>query len=459
MKKQSVHNFAKGLLTLVLMVFAAFSVISLVAPELAESLVAFLGLGGGSTFMVANTTLLASNTRATNEAARPRSATDPGYLDEDVSTFVTMIMPDDFALDTLLREAGQSEKATDLIVHFDEVEFRGHRDQMAAAYVVPGGGAVAFDNISVDNPSLWVPGESIYIPSINGLDSKPLTLRIDAINSNGTLRVTAINTTNNLLPAIANDTPLYRAPTAHGEKKARAANKTLIPGHRFNHCQRHMAQVEEGYIRSMLDTKTGFNFRDQNFIRMYDFRTEIAKASYFGQKYIVRSESEEEDIYYAEGVYHQLTKQLDWTTAGGITNNMWIDWCNTLFADNAGATDRYVMAGRNLIAAISKIPDVQKQLDGRETEIVAGVKLKMVETMFGDLYIKHDKVFDVMGHTDDGVALDLTQIRKRSFMPLTSRQLKLREAGIENTNATLIEEIMCLETRYLATHARIKRTA
>lgn len=463
MKKKNLNTFIKNIAYALLMVFCAFSVTSVLFPEVTESLLAFAGLGGsGIGGASLATSILTANTRATSVAARPRSATDPGHLDEDVSKFVTMIMPDDFALDTLLRAAGQSEKATDLIVNFEEVEFRGHSDQTAAAYVIPGGAtpvAVNYDNITVSNPNLWVKGESIYIPTMTGLNSRPLTLRVDSINTNGTLRVTAINTTGNLLPNIPLNTPIYRGATAHGERKAKAENKTLIPANRFNYCQRFMAQVEEGFIRGMLDTKTGYSFKDQNFIRMYDFRTELAKASYFGQKYITPSTEEGESIYYTDGIYHQLTKQLDWTTAGGIPNNMWIDWCNAIFADNAGAKDRYVMAGRNLIAAISKIPAVEKQLDATSTEIIAGVKLSKIETLFGDLYIKHDKVFDISGHADDGVVLDLTQIRKRQFLPLTSRQLKLREAGIENTNATLIEEIMCFETRYLGTHARIKRTA
>ncbi len=460
MKKQRVTTIAKSIFMMLLMALAAFSVISLVSPELAESLMAFIGLGGGTSFMVANTTLLATNTRASTDAARPRSASDPGHLDEDVSQFVTMIKPDDFALDTLIREVGQSEKATDLIVNFEEVVFRGHSDTMAAGFTASGGSAQSdkFVTITVSNPSLWLKTDTIYVPSIL-VSGKPLQLRVDSKNANGTLVVTSVNSVNNVVPTIANSTPLYRGANSEGEKAAKGHNMTFIPGNRFNYCQRFTAQVDEGYIRSMLDTKSGFNYRDQNFIRMYDFRTSLAKAGYFGHKAIVPSLADGEDVFMTEGIYHQLTKQLDWTTAGGITNNMWIDWTNTLFADNAGSSDRFMFAGRNLMAAIMKIADVQKQQTAENVEIVAGVKLQRVETGFGTIYLKHDKVFDAMGHTDNGVVLDLAQIMKRPFMPLTSRPLKLREAGIENTNATFIEEIMCLETRYLDTHARVVRTA
>jgi hypothetical protein len=278
-------------------------------------------------------------------------------------------------------------------------------------------------------------------------------------NANGTLKVTAINVAGGLVPSIADNAVIKRSANAVGELKARGENKTLVPANRYNLIQRFTAEVSEGYIRSMLDAKTDFSTKDQNYRRMYDIRTGHAKSGYFGTRAVVYSQAEKENVQYQQGIYHQLTKNLDWTSAGGITNNLWIDWCNLLFADNSGSSDRYVFAGRNLIAAISKIPSVEKQLDANQVEIVAGVKLSKVDTMFGTLYIKHDKVFDLMGHENNGVALDLEYIIKRPFMPLTSRELDLRKAGISNENATFIEEMYCLETRYLDAHAKIRMTS
>lgn len=460
MKKQTFLRFAKALFTVVLIAIGAFSALTVFAPELAEALTALVGIGEGSTGVMTATTIMATNTRATTNAARPRSADDPGHLAEDISKFVTMIAPDDFALDTLIREAGQSQKATDLIVNFEEVTFRGHEDQVSTTFTASGDSDLEdkFIDLAVANPTLWAKSETIYIPTIL-VSGKPLQLRIDSINANGTLKVTAINTTANVVPTIASGTVLRRSANAVGELKARGENKTLVPTNRWNYIQRYTAEVSEGYIRSMLDAKTDFSIKDQNYIRMYDFRTGHAKSGYFGVKAKVPSLDESEDILYQEGIYHQLTKNLDWTSAGGITNNLWIDWCNLLFADNNGSSDRYVFAGRNLIAAISKIPSVEKQLDAQQVEIVAGVKLNKVDTMFGTLYIKHDKVFDVMGHANDGVALDLEYIIKRPFMPLTSRELDLRGSGQSNVNATFIEEMYCLETRHLQTHAKIRMTS
>lgn len=461
MKKQTVMKALKGAFALFLLAIVALQVVAVISPDAADAFAALLGFGGsGAGSAMAATTVLASNTREATDTARPRSATDPGHIDEDVSSFVTQIKPDDFSLDTILRSMESTEKAKDLVVNFEEVEFRGHQDAIGAAFTASGGTALSdkFVDITVDNPSLWVKGETIYVPSVL-VSGKPLMLRVDTINSDNTLKVTAINVANNVVPSIADNTVLYRAATAYGELRAKAENKTLIPGNRYNYCQRHMGQVEEGYIRSQIDTKTGFNIQDQNFIRMYDMRTEMEKASIFGQRAKIWSQDENEYVYYADGIYHQLENQLEYTTAGGITNNTWIDWTRDIFADNSGAEDRVLFGGSRLIANILKISSVEKQLDADRVELVPGLKIMKVETSFGELYIKHHKLFDSMGHAHDGMVVDMTNIKRRVFAPLSQRPLKLREAGISNVNATLIEEIFCLETRYLDTHARIKNTS
>ena len=462
MKKQSILNFVKGAFYMFLVAIAALSVVSMIAPDMADSFVALLGFtGGGTGFTVAATTILASNTRESTDNARPRSEDDPGHIADDVSKFVTMIKPDDFSLDTLLREMNSSEKATDLVVNFEEVDFRGHADQVTIALGAPAGTADAdkFRNITVGNPDLWVIGESIYVKSLTGLNGKPLQLRVDTINENGTLQVTGINTADNVVPAIPINTAIRRSATAYGEDRAKAENKTMIPGNRFNYCQRHLAQIDEGYIRSMIDSKSGFSDKDQNFIRMYDFRTEIEKASIFGVRGKVYSKKEKANVLYADGIFHQLEKVLPYTTAGGITTNTWIDWTKQIFADNSGAEDRMLFAGKELMANILKIAAIEKQLEAERVEVVPGVKVMKVETSFGMLYLKYHKLFDIMDHANDGMVVDLTNIKKRPFLALNSRELTLRSSGQSNTNATLIEEIGCVETRYLASHARIVNTA
>jgi hypothetical protein len=83
------------------------------------------------------------------------------------------------------------------------------------------------------------------------------------------------------------------------------------------------------------------------------------------------------------------------------------------------------------------------------------VKMNRVETSFGTIYIKKHELFNQQGLTNNGMFLDLMNIRKRVFQPMKTEKLKLAEAGTRYVDASLISEICCLEKRYEATHGMI----
>lgn len=458
MKHKQKANLLRFLGLVVLTVLGAFSALSLLAPDIAEPLITFLGLTGGSGAMVANTALISgTDTRESAKTAKPDTAEKPGHLENDISKVVTKIRPDKNPLDTMLRKMNNAEKANDIQVNFEEVEFRGRKDQVTAALSAPTGTTDAdkYRILKVANPTLFIEGESVYIPGVLNAEGKPLHLRIDEKHGNGDLTVHALNTPNNVVPAIPNNTLVYRGAPSAGELKAQVGSVVHYPDMRYNYCQRFMAQVEQSYIRSMVKSNSGFNFNDQNYMKLYDMRSSMEFQHIFGQRSKTFSKKENDFIYTAEGTFHQLENNLVYTAASGINNNRWIDWTKELFSDDAGSTDRVLFGGRNLIAEILKIPMVEKQLDSKSVEIVPGLKVQRVETSFGTILIYHHKLFDQVGHENDGMILDMTNIKKRTFLPMTSSKLELKKSGQRNVDARLIEEIVCLETRYLGTHARI----
>jgi hypothetical protein len=458
MKHKQRTKMIKGFGAMFLMVLGVFSVLSVFTPDIAESLFAFLGLGGSGGAMLANTALISgTDTREAAKTAKPDSAEKPGHLENDISKVVTKIRPDKNPLDTMLRKMNNAEKANDIQVNFEEVEFRGRKDETTAALGAPTGTTDAdkYRVISVANPTMFIEGESIYIPGVVTADGKPLHLRIDEKHGDGTLTVHALNTANNVVPAIGSGTTIYRGAPSAGELKAQVGSVVHYPEMKYNYCQRFMAQVEQSYIRSMIKSNSGFNFNDQNYMKLYDMRSSMEFQHVFGQKSKTFSKKENDFVFTAEGLYHQLDNDLVYTNDSGITNDRWIDWTKELFSDDAGSTDRVLFGGRNLLADILKIDMVQKQLDATKVEIVPGLKVQKVETSFGTILIYHHKLFDQVGHDNDGMIIDMANIKKRTFLPMTSSKLELKKSGQRNVDARLVEEIVCLETRYLGTHARI----
>lgn len=464
MKKSNLlTTVTKVALNAFLFVICAFSVVAMFAPQHTEALIALVGIGGGGNFAVAavGTLVAGADTREAAVAARPRSATDPGHLIDDVSKVVTKISPDQFPLTTLMMKLKSSEEARDLEVHFEEIEFRGRQDSVTVALAAPGGATQAdkYRDITVGNPTLFVEGESIIVPTITGDDGTPLRLRIDQKNDNGTLKVHALNTTDNVVPAIALNSVIYRGASSYGELKAQAGVSTNYPDVRTNYCQRFMAQLEQGKIRKKIGSKSGFDYKQQNYMRMYDMKTEMEESGIFGIKSKTLSLKDGEYVYSQDGIFYQTTSQLEYTTASGITNDRWIDWSKDVFSDNRGSQQRLIFAGNNLMADILKIDLVQKQLGEKSVEIVPGLKIKRIETSFGELLLFHHKLFDQMGYNNDGLVVDMANIKKRTFQPMKKEELDLAKSGQKYVDAQLVSEIHCLETRYLATHFKIKKTA
>lgn len=463
--KNQLKSLSLKIAYLLLMAIGVVSLMAVFIPEIAEPLLALLGLSGPGT-LVANTALVSGpDTRRAAKGEKPDSAEKPGHLKWDISTEVTKIRPDVAALDTMIRKLRNSEKAEDIQVNFEEVEFRGRSANTVGAIAAPVDPvdpteAEKFRTITTNNPGIFVEGELIEVQAIDvGSPAKPLLLRIDKRNGDGTLVVTGVNTVENGVPAIPDNTPLIRLAPSAGELKAQSKSLIHYPEMRYNYCQRFLAQLEQSMIRKKIRSNSGFGWNEQNYMKMYDFRTSIESAYLFSQKSMTFSQEENDFVFTTDGVFHQLELDLTYTTATGINNNRWIDWCKELFADDAGSTDRVLFGGKNLIAEILKIELVQKQLDAKSVEVVPGLVVNVVKTTFGNIMVYHHKLFDSTGRADHGMVLDLANIRKRVFTPLNKSSLKLKESGQRNVRAVLVEEISCLEARYLGTHAKILKTA
>lgn len=376
------------------------------------------------------------------------------HLKEDVSKRVTLIKPDDAPLDTLLRSVGRSETAENIKVFFEEATYTPDSDTVSSTYTAD---SDATAEVTMTNNTIWTKGTIARVPSIDGAattDGKELLMRVDSVNaSNGRPTFTALNTTSNYVPTLTAGISIYTLGEAHAELAAQATPITLYPDQSFNYCQRFMTQVEQSLVRKNTPAKSGWSYQDQIIHTMYKFRTKMEASHIFGEKTNVTSTEAGVPVYTAEGIYRNMSNTYTYPTT--LTWATFVDWTKDLFAGNAGSTDRFLFGGKDLIASILKLDNISKQLSGKEVEVIAGVKLSKIETNFGTIYIKHHKQFDTQGLPKKGMFVDMTNVVKRVYMPMTETVLELKKAGTKNVNAKLIEEISCLEKRYDDTHGKI----
>jgi hypothetical protein len=447
-------NFEKIARYAILLVVAVLTIGASLLPEVAAMTLS--GEAGVILGATSSSTLVRG--ADTYEAANDVSH---GHLKRDISEKVTHIKPDQYPIDTLIRKYGENEKASNIKVEFEEVQYRQHEAALTAAFTATGGSAQGdkYVDITVDNTNMFKQGETLIVPSVQ-VSGRDLILRIDEIKDSNTLNVVALNTAGNVVPSIADEAKVYRSGDGHTELAAQADSIVIYPGQNFNYCQRFLCQIEESYIRKNTPAYSKYGRQQQNMLSLYDFRTGMEKSHLFGVKAMVPSlKNNQEPVYYAEGVYSSMQQDLNYSLTTGITWATISDWAKDLFSNDAGSSDRFLYGGKNLINRFSKIDNIVKQLEAKETEFVGGLKMKYFETPFGNVYLYHHKLFDLMGKPNEGVVLDMTNIRKRTYSSMETRPLKLRESGVKNVDAVLIEEIACLEIRYADTHARVRATA
>lgn len=417
-------------------------------------------LGAGLT--IASGTLVAGtvDTEATNTASPEMNMTD-------ISKIISRIRPDDTPLDTMLREIGAGDTTEAWKFEFYENTTREINDLVKEAFTAGTAGA---KDITVGSVTNWSTDDVIYIPSIYANGSSGAKLRLQVIDKNisaGTIQVIAINGTESgqltVIPSIADETPIYCIGNAKEELAASTEAFQMLPGKTYNYAQIHMAQVEEGIYQALNKTEVDYGLIEFKADAIYDMKLKANLASLLGTKAYRLDPKTGKMKYFSGGLQEYAGVSLDYskasTAANLLSGNKFIDWAEQLFADNNGSSRRILGAGSKLVAGLMKVPSIAKQVEAKQTEIIYGVKFNVIDTVFGQFLIIHDKSLNQVGHEYDGYIIDPTKIRRRERVPMTWTKLELDKTGQSKVNAWRLEDCFGCEFRNPGTHAWITANA
>ena len=123
----NVKNIAKWSLSLVALAY-------MVMPEVAVAIDGLFGFGGEGVVMGM---ALVQGTNSNDATEATNSGTGNLLYKRDVSQIVTEIKPDDFPLDTILRNIRGAESAYNRKVEYEEVTFRNAKAVGTASAAVP----------------------------------------------------------------------------------------------------------------------------------------------------------------------------------------------------------------------------------------------------------------------------------------------------------------------------------
>ena len=387
-------------------------------------------------------------------------------LTTDISKQISKIRPDDLPLDTVLREIGAGEPAKAWKVEFYENTTRGMSIKVNDSDVSAdstGGVDVVFDDVTHVNVD-----DVFYVPTIYGNGSSGDWLNVQVIKkvaSTKTLTLLAVNGTNvggdgyTDMPAIADDTVMYRIGNAKNELAAQNTAFQMLPAKSYNYCQIHMSQVEEGIYEQMHAKEVDYGIMDFKADSIYDHRLMTELTALYGKRAYIQDPESGLWKHFSGGLQEyagvSLTYSKSATPTDVLTEAKMYDWAEQMFADNNGSDSRLLLVGAKLMTGLMTLPTIQKQVEANKTEIKYGVKFNVIDTAYGQFYLKLSKAMGLVGATYDGFIIDPTKMRRREFYPMKWRKLELEKAGISKVDAWVLEEAFCPEFRHVNTHATI----
>jgi len=451
MKRQSKMLRASGLFLITAIVLLA----AFVAPMLAFSVI-----GGGVALAAAVGGGVVEGTVTTDKVA----ASQPDLHLDHISQKITEMKPAATPLDTIMRSVVKKVPIKSFRTDFYSVDIKPLNDKTAAAYTKPTDGDV-YAAITVDNITIWNVDDTVLVPGVAGVDGKPFVGCISKKDSStGRIYIQPLNGPNGtnanaekmIIPSIPDDAILVRMASAKSELDAQTSPFAVMPAKEFNYCQNYMAQVDESTFQRIHDQEVDWGFSNYEELNIYDMRARAEMTYLFGFRNKIIDAEDNEEKYTSHGLIRYMTKQLEYSVSSAINDAKWIAWTKSMFEDNAGSDHRFVFAGDDLLANISgNVTSVQKQIDAKNVEVKWGITFNKVETNFGILYIRRHPLLRLMGMSAEGIVVDINNIEKHIFQPLSVTKLELKKSGQRNADANVLQEVNAPVLRYPGTHARI----
>lgn len=394
-----------------------------------------------------------------------RAASTSLYLD-NISKKITEIKPAATPLDTILRNIGMVVPVKAWKTDWYQVDTRGISDTLAQGFDTSASGTydstTGIHTLEVTNIHIWSVDDNILVQDVAGADGGDLIVNIVSKNTTaktmGVIPVNGFGVDAKDLPDIPQGTTLIRIGNAKSELDAQTAPYTTYPQPDYNYCQIHMSQIEQSLYDKLHDKEVNWDITDFRAQSLYDLRRSMELTSLFGARGYVYDPEGNDYKYFSNGITRYITKSLGYTD-GSLSNDQFMGWCEDIFVGNAGADQRIVFAGSDLLKQIMSVTFVQKQLESNKTQVLFGIKFNQIESNFGTLLWKHHNLLNDVGWSKKAIVLDINNIERHVFKPMQIEELLLKQSGQRNANAYRIDEAFCLATRYDDTHAIIAPTA
>lgn len=264
------------------------------------------------------------------------------------------------------------------------------------------------------------------------------------------------------VPEIPAGTTLVRMGKACGELDVQTGRFNNIPTAEVQYCQNFMIQVEQSTFDKIAAKEVDWNFSDIEEDGIYDMRLSQENTFLFGVKNKIHHTTKNGmATWFTGGIWYMAGKDIEvgkWDNEANcavITDDNLVDITKDLFVGTGiGNKRKVLLCGSEMLAAFSKIKSEKFRL--KDTVEIWNLKFKSWDTDFGEVLTIHHELFDANGMADCGFAIDPEYLTKKTHVSWSRNILDLKQAGVRNTDAVVIQEVSCLYLRYAKAHARMK---
>lgn len=387
------------------------------------------------------------------------SALAPGLLLTEIDRRVTRIRPTATPVDQISR-CGGCRHAGSMVVEYYSVGSKPDTATVSSFKAASKVGDVQTYTLTVDN-DIFQETETILCVGTN-LSEPTDSVALYVMNRDETSgQLTVIPLTSPEVDindaGITGGMKVVRMGRAATELDVQTAQFEALPTKADNYCQIFKMQIEESTYQKIANKEVGWTFSDQEEIAVMDMRLGMEKNFLFGTKQRFTNPRKHEEVLTTGGIYMQAAKDFSLSKAA-LTEASLVDMLRKAFTGTGGgSTRKLLVGGSDLISALSKIPTTHVVM-GAQTYTRWGIDFNEITSKFGTLLVKYNEVFDICGHSSDGLVFDPQYLTKYAHVPFKAERLDLRTSGQRNTNAVVATEASCLVLRCPDAHMRVHLT-
>ena len=270
----------------------------------------------------------------------------------------------------------------------------------------------------------------LYVSAVDA-DGGEVTLR--PINGKAKVEGTKSNYLKDyLVPAIPANTELFISSYAGSESQKIVAPDNSQPRSVKVYLQKRLINIVITDHEREILKKTPWGFEEMRDQAIGNFSKKFERDLWDGEenRFLVRTSknSNEEYAYTSKGILRQLTNTLG---IEGKFKYMHITAIGkVMFTRFAETTEAYLLCGKNKVAEIANMEEIQKQMDAkydhRKTDY--GIVVRDLVSNFGTLHVVYAPMMDEIGYEDFCVAVPL-QIARYYHKVKKENTIDLNKAG------------------------------